>query len=200
MELTASRFECFPAGTPAHQHLGGLIAHIGEVRYNASIGTRNSNQFTYSFDAPLESRLTDLGCTQCTVNLCDGLRNQSDFAFMYSGVRVAVEVEKANWEKILYDFLKFHIYFASGAQFAMLFLPRNYPHSGGEVDSFTIGCERYQQCLKYHFGDPEHLGRILLVGFEQFTADGTRLSSSVRRQMISRWRAASTTPSPNLRE
>ncbi len=66
-----------------------------------------------------------------------------------NGTFMVVEVEKANREKILYDFLKFHMYLQSGADLGLLFLPKNYSHRGGEWDLFDWGKTRHQQARDY---------------------------------------------------
>ena len=98
--------------------------------------------------------------------------------------RVVVEVEKTNREKILYDLLKCHMYLNSGADVALLFLPKNYAHSGGVWNLFETGCERYKQCLRYDFGLTFYFKRILLVGYEQAMPDGRRVTSTIRKELI----------------
>lgn len=62
--------------------------------------------------------------------------------------------------------------------------PKNYPHKIGVWNLFDFGVQRYKECLAYGFGTPESLGRILLMGFEQFDADnGQLLSSNTRERM-----------------
>jgi len=183
MELVARNFECFPGDSPACQKLGALVTQIGEVRFPVRVGKRNSNQFTYDFDSRLEAGLLAQGAVRTEMKLPSHIRQKYDFAFSFGGKQVVVEVEKANWEKILRDLLKIHIYFQNGADFALLFLPKNYPHSHGEPDNYETGRKLYAQCLESGFGQPSTFERILLVGYEQFTADGERFTSAVRNRL-----------------
>ncbi len=93
-------------------------------------------------------------------------------------------MEKANREKILYDILKCHMYLSGDAAFALLVLPKNYPHRHGEWDLFATGVARYRQCLDFGFGTPKTFDRILIVGYEQATADGERLTGQIRSRLI----------------
>lgn len=183
MELIARNFECFPGGSVACHKFGALVAQIGEVRFPVSVGERNSNQLTYDFDSQLLTRLLACGAVAVRLDLPARIKQKYDFAFTFGGSRVVVEVEKANWEKILRDLLKIHIYFQNGADFALLFLPKNYPHSHGEPDNFEAGCKLYTQCLESGFGQPSKFERILLVGYEQLTEDGERFTSAVRNRL-----------------
>ena len=63
-------------------------------------------------------------------------------------------------------------------------LPKNYPHRHGEWDLFATGVARYRQCLDFGFGTPETFDRILIVGYEQATADGERLTGQLRSRLI----------------
>lgn len=52
------------------------------------------------------------------------------------------------------------------------------------MDLFAVGRERLQQCVDAGFGSALFFERTLLVGYEQATADGRRLTSTVRRELI----------------
>ena len=49
------------------------------------------------------------------------IKKEYDFAFSFAGKLIVVEVEKANREKILYDYLKFHMYLKTGLTFRFCF-------------------------------------------------------------------------------
>src|ERR1051325_4511140 len=115
MELVARHFSCYPTDSPAYERLGPLFAAIGDVRFPVTIGTRNNNQLTYCFDPQIKSKLLAAGAASTELPLPREIRQKYDFAFAYQNHKVVVEVEKANWEKILRDLLKFHIYFKYGA-------------------------------------------------------------------------------------
>ena len=87
-------------------------------------------------------------------------------------------------EKILRDILKCHIYMSAGADFALIGLPKNYPHTHGFWNLFEFGVQRFTECKTYGFGTPDKLGRILLLGYEQFIASTDEpLSSQTRQKM-----------------
>ena len=184
MELIARNFFWYPKTSLACQTLSPLLIQLGEVRFPYAIGERNSNQFTFNLDPYLKARLLARGAVETELVFPEEVKKEEDFVFSFVGKKIVVEVEKSDRGKILYDFLKFHIYFGSDADFAILFLPVNWAHSGGVTDLFAEGRKHYQHCLKFGFGTPESLGRILLVGYQQFTVEGKLVTSDVRRSLI----------------
>jgi len=192
MELIARNFECFPATSPACEVLRPVLRQCAEVKFPFRISERNSNQFTFDFDAHLKSRLIACGAVEADLALPREITKEYDFVFSVGDKKVVAEVEKANWNKILYDFLKFHMYFQHGADFAALFLPKNWPHAHGEENLFEIGSIRYQQCVQFGFGTRVLFDRIALVGYEQYTVENVLLTSLVRSALIAaRHRAVS---------
>jgi len=184
MELIARNFLWYPETSLACQTLSPLLSQLGEVRFPYAIGERNSNQFTFNFDPYLKAALLARGSVETKLVLPKEVKKENDFVFFFAGKKIVVEVEKSNRGKILYDFMKFHIYFGADADFALLFLPENWAHSSGETDLFAEGKHHYQHCLKFGFGTPESLGRILLVGYKQYTVEGKLITSDVRRSLI----------------
>ena len=189
MKLLARHFEIYPEGNLAARELGPLLKSLRSVAFSGAIGARNSNQITSDLDDRLEDAFAELGCGQTRLTLADDVSKEYDFTFEHRKKKVVVEVEKANKEKILYDILKCHMYL-SAADFALLFLPKNYPHSSGEWRVFKCGVDRYRQCLQYGFGAPGKFDRILLVGYEQAAEDGQRLTPDLRRRLIDKNRRA----------
>lgn len=182
----ASNFEWHPGDTPAFLHLSALINHLEKVHFELSVNDPNANQgqMTSDFDKALEKMLVSRGAEPLTLPLDDAVPQDLDFAFTFEGRKIAVEVEKANREKILRDLLKCHIYLRAGADFAIVALPRNYPHSHGVWNLFEFGVQRYDECRRYGFGTPDKLGRILLLGFRQFDRlTKTPLSIDTRQRM-----------------
>lgn len=184
MELIACNFEFFPQGSKVYEFLGPLLDGCVEIRFPYSIGERNSNQFTFDFDSKLKANLLASGGQLTQLTLPKAILKEYDFSFSFNGKIVVVEVEKANREKILYDFLKFHMYLRHGADFGLLFLPKNYPHRSGEWKLFDWGKTRYQQSREFGFGSPEILDRILIAGYEQRTSDGAMLTRQIRASLI----------------
>ena len=76
------------------------------------------------------------------------------------------------------------MYLAGDAAFARLVLPKNYPHRHGEWNLFEVGKAQYQQCVDFGFGQPAIFERILIVGYEQATTDGERLTGQIRSRVI----------------
>ncbi len=185
MDLIARHFGAYPATSSAFDTLWPLLGRCDEVSFSGRIAETNNNQITTNFDDRFRDALSGLGATERGLSLPDGVAKKHDFAFDFAGHRVVVEVEKANREKILYDILKCHMYLSGDAAFALLVLPKNCPHRHGEWNLFATGVDRYRQCLDFGFGTPEVFDRILIVGYEQWTAQGAKFSSKERSHMIS---------------
>ncbi len=182
----AAGFEFCPHGGEAYQHLAPLFARIEPIDFQFHVADPlvNQGQMTADFDDRLESGLHAAGAERFHLKLLRDIPQELDFAFFYQGKTVAVEIEKANREKILRDLLKSHMYLHSGADYALIVLPRNYPHTHGIWDLFDFGVKRYMECLKYGMGTPESLGRVLLVGYTQYDAvTGEKLSAVTRQRM-----------------
>ena len=184
IKFIAKNFECYPKNNLAYNKLSSIIEKIKNIRYHVSIGDKNSNSFQSDFDERLLEKLIKLGGKTANIQIVDDLKKKYDFILDINGECVAAEVEKTNREKILYDLLKCHMYFKSGALFALLFLPRNYAHSKGIWNLFETGKDRYSQCLRYGFGSPSYFKKILLVGYEVFTENNEKVTTSVRSRLI----------------
>ncbi|MGH9871670.1 MAG: hypothetical protein ACRD9S_04280 [Pyrinomonadaceae bacterium] len=184
MELIACNFEFFPLESQVLRILRPVLSGCTEVRFPYSIGERNNNQFTFNFDSKLQERLIQSGARPAKLDLPPDVLKEYDFSFSFDSKLVVVEVEKANREKILYDFLKFHMYLRHGADLALLFLPKNYSHRSGEWDLFDWGKTRYQQSLDFGFGSQAVFDRILIIGYEQRTLEGAVLNRTVRASLI----------------
>lgn len=182
----ASNFEFCPQDGEAWRHLASLFSEVKRIDFQFHVAdpSANQGQMTADFDVRLENALHAAGAERFNLKMQRGIPQELDFAFSYQGRTVAVEIEKANREKILRDLLKSHMYLSSGADFAIIVLPRNYPHTHGIWDLFRFGVERYTECLKYGMGTPESLGRVLLVGYTQYdAATGEKLSAVTRLRM-----------------
>jgi hypothetical protein len=182
----ATRFEFCPPEGEAYRNLAPLFAAMGRVDFHFHVAdpSVNQGQMTADFDTRLQSALLAAGAEDCKLKLPSNISQELDFAFSFCEKKVAVEIEKANREKILRDLLKSHMYLHSGADFALIVLPRNYPHTLGIWDLFAFGSARYNECLKYGLGTPNTLGRVLLVGYTQYDAvSGEKLSTATRQRM-----------------
>jgi hypothetical protein len=91
------------------------------------------------FDDAFEKAIYSAGGSSAKIRLPLEIPQELDFAFTFDGCVVAVEIEKANREKILRDILKCHMYLSAGADYALVVLPRNYCHKLGVWDLFDFG-------------------------------------------------------------
>jgi hypothetical protein len=180
----ADNFELHPKDGEAARYLAPLFKRLSRIDFLFSVDdpTVNQGQMASDFDTKLESTLREGGATPVRLTLPSGVPQELDFAFAFAGRTVAVEIEKANREKILRDILKCHIYLHAGADFAVVALPRNYAHKHGVWDLFDFGMERYDECRTYGFGTDDNLGRILLLGFDQREVATNRLLSKTTRE------------------
>jgi hypothetical protein len=191
MELLARAFECHPTASRAYSVVAPLVDRLGDVPFTGRIGAKNSGQWDSDLDDRLAECFWSMPGNQRTEFNHPALKKKCDFAFVLDGISVVVEVEKANWEKVLYDFLKAHIYFASGADLVVIFAPKNYVHSASRpTKSFAKACQRYDHCIQFEFGTVEKLSRILLVGYEVALGDGRLLTPTLRTQFIQQARQA----------
>jgi hypothetical protein len=189
----ATNFELHPRDGKAARHLAPLVNGLGRIDFEFRVDnpTVNQGQMDSDFDGKLESALQSHGAATWNLVLPVGVPQELDFAFTFGGRTVAVEIEKANREKILRDILKSHIYLSVGADFAVVVLPRNYAHNNGVLNLFKFGIERYDECRTYGFGSPDKLGRIALLGFDQLeTATNRPLTKAIREQWRGRGAAS----------
>jgi hypothetical protein len=180
----ASDFEIYPKDGEAARHLAPLFNGLARIDFTFRVDdpSVNQGQMASDFDTALETALRAGGATLFDLPLPSGVPQELDFAFTFGGRAVAVEIEKANREKILRDFLKCHIYLHAGAHFAVVALPRNYAHKHSVWNLFEFGVERYNECRTYGFGTADKLERILLLGFNQREAATNRLLSKATRE------------------
>ena len=136
----ADNFELYPKDGEAARHLAPLLSSLNRIDFTLSVAdpTVNQGQIASDFDTKLECKLRAGGATPFALTLPPGVPQELDFSFTFCGCNVAVEIEKANWEKILRDFLKCHISPHAGAHFALVALPRNYAHKHGVWNLFEF--------------------------------------------------------------
>jgi hypothetical protein len=182
----ASDFKAFPKSGQAFDALVPLLIEVAKVDFTFQVDNPKANQAQLSsdFDTQFEKSLLANGAETCSLPLPPEIPQELDFAFTFSGHKVAVEIEKSNREKILRDFLKCHMYFHAGADLALVVLPCNYPHKLGIWNLFELGFQRLQECSTYGFGTADNLDRILLLGFTQYdAATGLPFSVQIRQEM-----------------
>ncbi|MHB1151791.1 MAG: hypothetical protein ACYCWE_05820 [Eubacteriales bacterium] len=132
---------------------------------------KNSYQLDSSLDNDIRNKLMKAGgkvfapnLSQCPVNVT------YDFALNISGNNTVFEIEKANKEKILYDFLKAHIYMEYNTDCVVIISPKNWVHKLGVNNLYKDAKERLDLCYKYKMGN-ERLKNILIVGYTQIFND-----------------------------
>jgi hypothetical protein len=179
----AANFELYPKDCEAARHLAPLFGKLQRIDFTLRVDDPgvNQGQMASNFDAALEQAFLARGAEHLHLRLPSEIPQELDFAFTFAGRSIAVEIEKANREKILRDILKCHMYLHAGADFALVGLPKNYAHTHGTWKLYEFGVERFGECLKYGFGTPDRLGRVLLFGFDQFCATTSLLLSPKRR-------------------
>src|ERR1022692_17269 len=189
----AANFSLHPQDNEAFRLLSPMLSRLQRVDFVLRVENPavNQGQMASDFDSKLEAALLASGATPHSLQLPPGVPQELDFAFTFAGKKVAVEIEKANREKILRDMLKCHMYLHAGADFALVALPVNYSHKHGVWNLFEFGVERYDECRTYGFGTPDKLGCILLLGFEQFDA-GTNETLCKKTRLRMRHHAAGT--------
>lgn len=182
----AFNFDLFPKEGEAFRYLFPLLSGLNKVDFTMYVNNPSANQgqMVSNFDDELEKVLLARGATHFNLQLPQKIPQKLDFAFKYRGRTVAVESEKTNIEKILRDILKCHIYLHAGADFALVVLPKNYPHKIRIWNLFASGVERLSECKAFGFGMPDKLDRILLLGYEQFDdLTNEPLTTKTRQQM-----------------
>jgi hypothetical protein len=179
----ATNFEVYPNEGVAFQHLFPLLRGLERVNFLFRIEdpTVNQGQMVSDFDEELEKILVAHGAKSIVFRLPLDIPQKLDFAFTFKRRSVVVEIEKTNREKILRDILKCHMYLRAGADFAIVGLPKNYPHKHGVWNLFDFGVDRFTECRTYGFGTEDKLGRILLLGFEQYASATDQLLCKATR-------------------
>lgn len=187
----ASNFEFYPRNSEVYRYLAPLLAKLNRIDFAFRVDdpSVNKGQMVSDFDAAFENALLVGGAAPFELRLPPDIPQKLDFAFAFGGRSVAVEIEKANREKILRDILKCHMYLRAGADFAIIALPKNYSHTHGIWNLLEFGAQRFRECLTYGFGTADMLGRILLLGFEQFVSS-TNAPLSRKSRLDMRERAA----------
>ena len=147
-----------------------LISEIKKLEGNSYSlfckSPHNSFQLDSNFDLRAKEILISNGAIDSSFN-CQEESMFADFTLSISDKKIVFEAEKSDKEKILYDFLKFHVYITSGADGAVLICPHNWPHAKGTYKLFSLAKERFDLCRKYGMINSSCLDKILLVGFSQ---------------------------------
>lgn len=143
---------------------------------------KNNYQLSSLFDDALIAKAMSIGVLNGNLQLPNDIAKEYDAVIKTKFGVVVVEVEKANWEKFLYDLLKAHVYLNHGAEYCCIILPENWAHQHGVKNVFQESSKRLDLARKYHCGDQRVLDRVFLIGFRQFWK-GTLLSQGGREQI-----------------
>ena len=144
------------------------ITKLEGIGYSLTcFGASNNYQLISDFDDTIKENLLKFGAEEYpfTPNCNESI--DYDFSLSVSGSNAVFEIEKANKEKLLYDFLKMHIYLESGADVAVLICPHNWAHSKGTYDLFSLAKERFTLCERYGMLNEKFINNMLIVGFTQ---------------------------------
>lgn len=168
----AANFQLYPKVGEAARHLAPLFDRLLQIDFTLRVDDPGVNQghMASNVDAALEQAFLVQGAEHLNLRLPSEIAQELDFAFAFAGRSITVEIEKANCENILCDILKCHMYLSATADFALVGLPKNDARTHGIWNLYEFGVQRFGECLKYGFGIPDRLERILLFGFEQFCA------------------------------
>lgn len=169
-DLSIKDIEAFELEKGVNQQIVNLALALENLTYKLICNSpRNSYQKESTLDTNIRNYLQSFGngiinpkIDHCPINIT------YDFALRIGNSNVVFEIEKANKEKILYDFLKAHIYLDSNIDKFVIIAPKNWMHSLGYYDLFKTAKERLQLCYKYRMGDKMKLKNILVIGFNQY--------------------------------
>jgi hypothetical protein len=168
-DLFLKGIDFFEIETGRNQELIKQLSGMEGLAFKLTCSSpRNSYQKDSSLDSDIKKYLLDNGnklinpnFPQCPINIA------YDFALRIGDKNVVFEIEKANKEKILYDYLKAHIYMDYGIDNVVIIAPKNWVHAHGTYDLFKVAKERISLCYQYQMGNEKKLKKILIVGFTQ---------------------------------
>ncbi|OPX93693.1 MAG: hypothetical protein A4E53_00202 [Pelotomaculum sp. PtaB.Bin104] len=152
----------------------------------------NSCQFDSTLDNEINKLLISNGHNKLLLQFSQSpVSIDYDFCLDIGGKTIVFEIEKANKEKVLYDYLKFHIYMEYGVNASVLLAPKNWVHTHGVYNLFDTATQRLSLCHRYGMGSPSKLRNILVVGFNQ-VHNGQILNGVIYKEMKKKAREAFT--------
>lgn len=167
----------------ASEALGDTFKAIADqvegLEYDGYIeGASNNYQINFSFDHALQEHLTSSGlpCSSAKLSMPDEIISlvgrDADFKVECgpNRERVVVEIEKAQKEKILRDFVKLLLFLDEGsADCGLLICPRNYAHGtgGGLWRVFDTARQVTQALVRAAEIPSRKADRIALIGYTQ---------------------------------
>jgi len=165
--------EFFEIEKDVNQEIINELTILNNLSYRMSC---KSNKNTYALDSYLDESIESIieadGNTQIYPEFQDCYKNiDYDFAMQMGNKKVVFEIEKSNKEKILYDYLKAHIYMKYEIDNVVIIVPKNWIHSKGKINLFEIAKENIKLCYEYQMGNKKILEKIIIVGFTQMYKD-----------------------------
>lgn len=151
-----------------HQEVVNEIQKLENLEYQL---TCKSPANKYQKDSDLDERIKiflEKNFTKIEPKIECSNKIAFDIALEIHGKNIIFEIEKANKEKILYDYLKAHIYIKSGINCVIVCVPINWVSSKVSENLFKVACERLNLCSDYKMADEGTLKNIILVGFKQY--------------------------------
>jgi hypothetical protein len=180
--ITIGEIRFHPESFSSHDVLTALRG-LAKLEYSLQCsGPANSYQLNSTFDAALKSHLVAAGGQEFGFKPTCRVAIDCDFALAFGQAKVVFEIEKANKEKLLYDFLKMHVYLDAEISAAVLIAPVNWAHTRGAVDLFSVAQQRFDLCRAHGMADASKVTRMLIVGIMQHY-DGRPLTDQTLRSM-----------------
>ncbi len=153
-----------------------IECEIGDVNFNAEIKNTMANSGQVSledFDQQFKRRLIHLGGKHEPAPEIDlEKRMLPDVCLRFEQGKESylalMEIEKANWEKLLRDLLKLHAYLSSGADVGVLVVPENHAHKAGEVNQVRWAELLWGSALKVGMWNGQFRRRIIVASFRMY--------------------------------
>lgn len=105
-------------------------------------------------------------------NKIPNMRIEHDCLYNYRDKKIFFEIEKANFEKILYDVMKMHVYCSDDKSYGILLFPKQW-FNKSNVAIYDYAITRYKICNKYGMLDNVIKNKILIIGYNQELKTGT---------------------------
>jgi hypothetical protein len=152
---------------------------VGPLYFDAEIKNvkSNSGQVTLqAFDEKLEERLNALGCAILPHPVITLQKRMTPDITLYRdfdgrSVKMSVEIEKANWEKILRDLLKLHAYLHTGIDLGIIIIPEFHAHNHGKANQLKWARNMIESSLEVGMWNPSFSRKIMLVSFKMYCAE-----------------------------
>lgn len=178
-KLQAELYEC----TGTHNELVNAVSALFPFDFTLTCRSpRNNYQLISNFDDAFCDVAQNAGWKRAALTTPDGFFADHDGYFEFEDHHIVVEIEKANWQKFLFDLLKCHVYVSSGANGCLIVLPVNWPHAHGIKDIYHDCLPRLNLARDYGAIRTDVLNSLVVVGFRQLY-NGCEFNAAVRSEM-----------------